>query len=615
MPYNKKKQRTTMQAKFSVPMTSLSSTPLVGATVVRADEPEASRREWANASAVHDHEGEVRLPSWEGIGGLFYRSRTNGHGSRLVEPELAPTFGVERSQTNSLGTPLELGAAAEIEAFRQVLETHGYAEKGLRQLLGKDLHQLHVGVDLPLYERRVARPCPLATLTKLFLLHVWVDEWEARSAFVPLSLETVAWLGLVEIGTNGVRGTVTLSVGDGLVFAHDVARSDGAALASDCVLGLNPAAMTMARLTVRRRVRRALDVGTGCGVQALLAARHAERVVAVDTNPRALMFTEFNARLNRTANVECRRGSLFEPVSGERFDLIVCNPPYVISPESQYEYRDSGLPGDQICEQVVLAAPEHLTEGGFACVLCNWAQGKTEDWLVRPRSWLAENGCDGLVFRGATQDPLSYASNWTRTRDGLAYGRALDSWLEYYRDLGIESLSSGAVVMRRRSGGQNWLRAEELPSSLSGSCSDHLLRLVAAEDFLAEASEPMEILGHAFVLFDDHRLTQTSAKREGGFAVQTMELQMNGGLRFHGTVDPYTLHLLTRCDGNRPLAEVVKELHQARGGDRSELEEEVSAIVRRLIAAGFLAPAKGAAAREPVPLRGGDGAKPNVTRR
>src|SRR5205814_2148722 len=108
-----------------------------------------------------------------------------------------------------------------------------------------------------------------------------------------------------------------------------------------------------AALTPRRRVARALDVGTGNGAQALLAARHSAQVVATDVNPRALKYTQLNAALNGVANLETRAGSLFEPVAGERFDLVTCNAPYVISPETRWQYRDGGLPGDELSERVV----------------------------------------------------------------------------------------------------------------------------------------------------------------------------------------------------------------------------------------------------------------------
>ncbi len=92
----------------------------------------------------------------------------------------------------------------------------------------------------------------------------------------------------------------------------------------------------------------ALDLGTGCGVQALLADDSYDRVVATDRNPRAAADARLAAALNRTV-LDVRTGDLLEPVAGESFDLVVSNPPFVVGPQRRYAYRDSGLPGDEIC--------------------------------------------------------------------------------------------------------------------------------------------------------------------------------------------------------------------------------------------------------------------------
>ena len=64
----------------------------------------------------------------------------------------------------------------------------------------------------------------------------------------------------------------------------------------DHVLGVSPPARVLAWLTVREPVARALDLGTGNGHQALLAARHADHITAVDINPRALRFAALQRR-------------------------------------------------------------------------------------------------------------------------------------------------------------------------------------------------------------------------------------------------------------------------------------------------------------------------------
>src|SRR5581483_1890218 len=99
---------------------------------------------------------------------------------------------------------------------------------------------------------------------------------------------------------------------------------------SNHVLGISPASTSLAQQTIREPFGRALDLGTGCGVQALHLARHCEEVVATDVNSRALWMTRFNAALNGV-RVDVRDGSFFEPISDERFDLITTNPPFVIS--------------------------------------------------------------------------------------------------------------------------------------------------------------------------------------------------------------------------------------------------------------------------------------------
>src|SRR5205823_7337283 len=128
-------------------------------------------------------------------------------------------------------------------------------------------------------------------------------------------------------------------------------------------------------------------VGTGSGVQAILAARHATHVVATDVNPRALAFTELNAALNGLTNVETRLGSFFEAVEGERFDLITCNAPYVVSPENRWAFRDSGMRGDEVTRHVVQAAAEHLAEGGFATVVGSWIAANDRVADDRPLAW------------------------------------------------------------------------------------------------------------------------------------------------------------------------------------------------------------------------------------
>jgi hypothetical protein len=343
-------------------------------------------------------------------------------------------------------------------------------------------------------------------------------------------------------------------------------------------------------------------------VQALLAAGHCQKVIATDTNPRALNYTQFNARFNRRRNIECRLGSLFEPVAGCPFDLVVCNPPFVISPESEYQFRDGGQPADQLSEQVIRAAPGFLNEGGFASIMCSWAQYKDEDWSKRPREWTAASGCDAYLLRGATHDPLEHAALWNEGYGPASLGQRLDRWQAYYQRLGIRALSVGAIVLRRRSTSQNWTRTDEMPQKFAGSCSEHLLRVVQAEDLLTGLSCEDALFDQVFTLPPDHRLYQVLGHQPGKFVVQKIEIELNGGLGFRGNLDLASFELLKRCDGRRSLGSILTELADLGKTRFEQIRDQASGVARTLIRCGLLVPVPGTQAGRASPPSDGPGA-------
>jgi len=489
--------------------------------------------------------------------------------------------------------PLDAHDQGTIAGFRQVLDLHGFGGDAVLTAFGSPVASTdsHRRIDLPLYLRRLAPASPLHTLIKLFVLDQQVDEDAVRAAVSPLTVADLRALGLVEAGAHGVRARVRLSAYDGLVLAHDRYDESEPTLSHDHVLNVNPTTIALSGLTVRRKVGSTLDVGTGCGVLAILAARHSERVIGVDTNPRALNLAAFNAALNGVHHVEWRLGSLFEPVAGSRFDLIVCNPPYVISPESRYVFRDSGRRGDAICEEIVRSIPQYLAEGGFASMLCNWALGPGQDWSAPPARWVADRGCDSWVLSRGAQDPLTYAAGWNRTSDPAAYDEALNRWTAYFEELGIDSIGLGAIILRRRAGGPNWMRSDMLSESPAGSCGSQIERIFAAQDVLPAVADDRTLLDRAFRVADDTRIQQILALRDGTQVAERSEIHLTGGFRFRGAVDAQTIRLLQRCDGSRRLAEIARELAQEVPMSPEQAAAATADTVRGLLAWGFVIPA------------------------
>ena len=218
---------------------------------------------------------------------------------------------------------------ATLAELREALARAGFTAERIERELGT--HELSSRPsELALHRRRLKSDDAFSTLARLFLVGEAVDAELVDAATSSLGVDGLERLGLVSSDGSAVRADVRLVPHGEYYVASDSGREAGADVPYDHVPGIQAPSVTLAKLAVRRSCARAADVGTGCGIQALLLAKHADRVVATDTNPRALAFAAFNAALNGVDNVELRRGDAFAPLARERFDVVVSNPPYVI---------------------------------------------------------------------------------------------------------------------------------------------------------------------------------------------------------------------------------------------------------------------------------------------
>src|SRR6478609_59172 len=363
----------------------------------------------------------------------------------------------------------------------------------------------------------------LGTLVRLFLAGESVPRAAAAEA---LDLEAAFAVELLE-GEDEVVAPLAVDEWQGFYVAHD----HEADVVFDHVAGISNATRTLAALTLRRPARRALDLGTGCGSQALLTSRHAEHVVATDVTERALRVARLNLELNDVTNVELREGSLFGPVEGELFDLIVSNPPFVVSPNTDLIFHDAGLGGDEISRLVARGAAEHLEPGGFASMLICWGHGAGDDWSERVRGWLAGAGCDAWLVRYVTEDPLEYALKW-------AGEPAAERWGEYYRRASIGTLTTGGLVLRKRAGGADgWFASADAESGPTGPATDQLERVFAAHDFRGDLrAERLRLAPH--VLAEELRWS------EGGYRHAHLVTRLDEGAGIEVPVDPAALRAL-----------------------------------------------------------------------
>jgi hypothetical protein len=251
------------------------------------------------------------------------------------------------------------------------------------------------------------------------------------------------------------------------------------------------------------------------------------------------------------------------------------------------------MPVDSLCRQLVRDIPSHLEEGGFGHILVSWALRTDEEWSKPLRRWLEGVPCDAWLLHYLTDDPLTQAAKWNRPGVDLDvpdYGAVLDRWTDYYEREGIDQIAFGAVILRRRSGAANWVRADSITSG-QGSSGALVLRVFEAEDFLRGLSDERALLDVKFVLVPEHRLEQRLASADGRWQLQEATLSLSEGFGFQGSLDINTALLLQSLDGSNTLGQAVRKAGSALELSRSETQafnETAIAMAKRLFQLGFL---------------------------
>lgn len=496
-----------------------------------------------------------------------------------------------------------------VAALRADLAGAGFTVGAVNDLLGEvAARALSRDQTLPAQRATDGRNDPPAVLLRLFGLAL-----PTSVELVDRALPHVRAAGLVELGlAHGDGGTVTARcdlrpyADEGhdwwLLCDHGQSVRPGP-LPADHVPGIGGASLTLASWTPRRPVGRALDVGTGSGIQALHLSTHAEQVVATDISERALAMARLTFALNDLA-VDVRRGSLLEPVAGELFDLIVANPPFVITPRSaglpSYTYRDAGLAGDAVVEQLVRQVGARLRPGGVAQLLGNWEVRRGAGWHERLREWLAGTGLDAWVVQREVQDVAEYAELWSRdggTHPGdPAFRAGYGGWLDDLAARDVEAIGFGVVTVRRPPGPPRtpWLRLEEWTGTVTGPLGPTVAQTLAAGGALADAAAR----GARDALLLDTRwqvaadVTEVRYHRPGQEDPTVVMLTRGAGLGRQLQVDTAAAALVGVCDGTLTPRMALAAVADLLGRPAGAVVEEVLPVLVELVEQGFLTPAE-----------------------
>ncbi|WP_241384365.1 DUF7782 domain-containing protein [Rhodococcus sp. CH91] len=481
-------------------------------------------------------------------------------------------------------------------ALRTALLRCHYDLDTVRELLGPEAHAA-LGRSEPVAARRIARGAgDLGVLVRLFLLQDTFPEPEVAHALEPVTADEALRAGLLERDGDGVRAALDLRPLDAGTGSRWVLSDlDGSIrpvpTRPDHVLGVGQASLSLLRATPTDRVGTVLDLGTGCGVQAVRATDYASQVTATDINPRCLTLAAATAALNEL-DIEFLEGSWFEPVQDRTFDRIVANPPFVVSAgRVEHSYRDSGLDLDGASRLMISQAPDHLAMGGTAAMLASWVHVEGEDWRARVASWLPAHGVDAWIVQRDVADPALYVGTWLQDgdadqRDPAVAVRA-EQWLDHFERHGVEGVGFGFVYLRRTDLPSDVL-AEDLRHAFTDALGDEAIDYFHRLDWL----RTHDVLESRLTVRPDTALERVHLPGAEGWEQVVARVHRGGGPAWQHEVDDLAAALLggMRADG-LPLGDLVALLAAAHGEDEDELTAQAVGLVHGLVRHGLVEPA------------------------
>ena len=330
-------------------------------------------------------------------------------------------------------------------------------------------------------------------------------------------------------------------------------------------------------------------------MQALHLSGHADAVVATDLSRRALGYAAFNAALNEQ-DWDLREGSFLEPVAGEAFDLVVSNPPFVITPRTAdvplYEYRDGGAAGDHVVAALTQGIGAHLAPGGVAQLLGNWETVAGQDWRERVGAWVEASGLDAWVVQRDVQDPAEYAELWTRDGGHLPgtseHEALVGAWLDDFEQRGVEQIGFGVITLHRPTSRRApFVDLVEATGPVATPMGPTVAAGLVARDRLAGLDDDA-LLDTAWRCADD--VTTETHAAPGASDPHVIVLRQGGGLARSIRLDTLDAALVSVCDGELTARQSLTAISALLDLPTGEALGAGAGLVRRLAADGLLLP-------------------------
>ena len=353
--------------------------------------------------------------------------------------------------------------------------------------------------------------------------------------------------------------------------------------ARDPVMFLSRESYHLARATIRRRARSVLDVGTGAGVHAILAAAHAERCVGTDSNPRAINFARLNAILNDAWNAVFLDGDRF-PAGGRR---ALRRHPREPSLRPRALLRGPvarrRAVGADVLRRIVAAIPDYLQAGGVAQVVTHLGEREGEGYLDRVRRWLSGANMNLHSLKMGEQSIDEYATAQVRPsfggEDYAHYATSMKAWFDNLKTQRFARIMSLVLTFEWNEEGTNppWSREDEAKAPRK-AIGQELARVLQAKRRSRQPNALRALDRCRVGVPDDLLLVERRRPTGTGFETEGLPDHVEGP-RPHAELEvkPLVRDLLERVDNRSTVPEIIARYAR----DTKTSVEEVDERCRR----------------------------------
>ncbi len=465
------------------------------------------------------------------------------------------------------------------------LRSLGYVEDGIRDRLGlKDISAIDLAAYPYYINHRLRRRGPLDVAIILFLLQGTVTQEELRDV-LDKDMRRVLRLARVlrlDRAAKTWRARVSLyPVAEHLFFTDHRFHHHpwlAARQPRDPVMYLGADTHYLARATIRKPIRAALDLCSGSGIHTILAAAQAERAVGVDLSGRAVNFGRLNAVLNDAWNAVFLEGDLFGPVAGERFDLIVANPPFVPSPVYELTYRDGGPSGADVLRRIIASIPDHLAQDGVAHIVTHVAEREGESYLERIRRWLVGANLNMHSLRLGEEDVVDYAVSHVKRTFGERWERyspKLTEWVTNLRSQRFQRVLGLVLTFQWNEDAPHppWTQEDEAKPPMR-PMSGELQRLLSAKRRVRRLPSLQALDRMRVGVPDDLLLVERRRPTGSGFETKDFRILFRSAtLSPELDVKPLVRDLLERIDNRSTVPQVIARLARDTGQSTSDIDD------------------------------------------